>query len=305
MPRIDRESLEDAKKMTEIFLPNYKVKKRLLTFLSNAIIFSNGLRADNWNLNLDKNGGFIRLNVGHEYCIEVFKKYSSILVLRDVLRDKLDGKSLKIDFKGYNGKNEVLTDSLLTAPDCLVKVPGSVACHVTHENIIDTLPYLEEGNRCFISDAINNTVQLPSMNRAHSAGFISYLSEFISKRIPNPFYAVSENDFYDKQDKEEREARTLSLSEIEAKIKDSHKIPVRVNVTTSKFNRNPYVSEYAKRVADGICQDCNQPAPFVNKLTGEPFLETHHIIPLAQGGTDTTDNTIAICPNCHRKRHYG
>ncbi|WP_425484228.1 HNH endonuclease [Desulfobacter latus] len=24
-----------------------------------------------------------------------------------------------------------------------------------------------------------------------------------------------------------------------------------------------------------------------------------------KGGKDTIENTIAICPNCHRKRHYG
>ena len=121
-----------------------------------------------------------------------------------------------------------------------------------------------------------------------------------------PIKVVSENNFYDKWEKEEKEAKKLSTSELKEKIRNNnHSIPKRINITASKFNRNPYVAEYAKRVASGICQDCNQPAPFVSRLTNEPFLETHHIIPLAQGGTDTIENTIAICPNCHRKRHYG
>ena len=40
-----------------------------------------------------------------------------------------------------------------------------------------------------------------------------------------------------------------------------------------------------------------------NKKDGEPFLENHHLVWLSRGGTDTIDNTIALCPNCHRKMH--
>jgi 5-methylcytosine-specific restriction endonuclease McrA len=68
--------------------------------------------------------------------------------------------------------------------------------------------------------------------------------------------------------------------------------------------RNPYIIEYVRRKANGICLDCNKPAPFVVRGTGEPYLEIHHIIPLASGGDDSIENTIALCPNCHRKRHY-
>jgi 5-methylcytosine-specific restriction protein A len=31
----------------------------------------------------------------------------------------------------------------------------------------------------------------------------------------------------------------------------------------------------------------------------------HHRVRLADGGDDTTDNAVALCPNCHRKAHYG
>ncbi len=36
-----------------------------------------------------------------------------------------------------------------------------------------------------------------------------------------------------------------------------------------------------------------------------PYLEVHHRIPLAKKGEDTVANAIALCPNCHRKSHYG
>ena len=43
-------------------------------------------------------------------------------------------------------------------------------------------------------------------------------------------------------------------------------------------------------------------APFLDR-NREPYLEEHHIKRLADGGTDTIDNVVAICPNCHRRMH--
>jgi 5-methylcytosine-specific restriction protein A len=68
------------------------------------------------------------------------------------------------------------------------------------------------------------------------------------------------------------------------------------------FDDDQIVSEYAKRRADGICQLCNLPAPFKNR-NGDPYLEIHHIVPLAEGGQDIIENVAALCPNCHRKMH--
>lgn len=54
----------------------------------------------------------------------------------------------------------------------------------------------------------------------------------------------------------------------------------------------------------GICDCCNSNAPFT-KEDGAHYLEVHHLIRLADGGSDTTSNAIAACPNCHRELHYG
>ena len=45
----------------------------------------------------------------------------------------------------------------------------------------------------------------------------------------------------------------------------------------------------------GLCDLCEQPAPFQNK-SNEAYLECHQIIWLAQGGEDTIANTVALCP---------
>lgn len=78
--------------------------------------------------------------------------------------------------------------------------------------------------------------------------------------------------------------------------------PKKTKSSTTTYARDPYVSEYAKRRANGKCQLCDNQAPFKNKI-GRPYLETHHIIWLSKGGTDTLQNTVALYPNCHKKMH--
>lgn len=80
------------------------------------------------------------------------------------------------------------------------------------------------------------------------------------------------------------------------------KNPSERTVTTTQRDRDPYVSEYVKRRAKGICDLCEMPAPFKDKK-GRPYLENHHVKWLANGGEDTKENAVALCPNCHRKMH--
>lgn len=78
-----------------------------------------------------------------------------------------------------------------------------------------------------------------------------------------------------------------------------------VVMPTRVFDRNPDVIAEVLHQARGICGGCGKPAPFQRKSTGRPYLEVHHVLPLAQGGHDTVANAIALCPNCHREQHYG
>jgi 5-methylcytosine-specific restriction endonuclease McrA len=90
-----------------------------------------------------------------------------------------------------------------------------------------------------------------------------------------------------------------------ARLAKSESIPERQTVTTSIFKRNPDVVAEILCRAMGICENCKNKAPFNKKSDGEPYLEVHHIIPLSEGGDDTVENAIALCPNCHRQRHFG
>jgi predicted HNH restriction endonuclease len=71
-----------------------------------------------------------------------------------------------------------------------------------------------------------------------------------------------------------------------------------------QFKRDPQVKAWVLREAKGICECCDQPAPF-HGTDGVPFLEVHHVRKLAERGSDTVNNAVAICPNCHRALHYG
>ncbi|TDG02339.1 hypothetical protein E1N52_40265 [Paraburkholderia guartelaensis] len=97
----------------------------------------------------------------------------------------------------------------------------------------------------------------------------------------------------------------LSREEREARMRTWPTKPERVEVTSVAFVRNPNVVALVLERADGYCEDCDQPAPFTRKTDGTPYLEVHHIQPLAEDGDDTVGNAVALCPNCHRKRHFG
>jgi len=78
--------------------------------------------------------------------------------------------------------------------------------------------------------------------------------------------------------------------------------PGERKTTSTSYQRDPDVIAYALKRAKGFCELCGNTAPF-KKRDGEPFLEVHHIEHLADGGKDSIDNTVALCPNCHRKLH--
>ena len=104
------------------------------------------------------------------------------------------------------------------------------------------------------------------------------------------------------QARKEREAKRLDDGELRRRALYSRREAGSRQVTTRSYDRNVYVAELAKRRADGVCQLCDRPAPFIDR-NGIPFLETHHIQWLSEGGEDSIQNTVALCPNCHRMMH--
>ncbi|ARU59357.1 hypothetical protein OLMES_5377 [Oleiphilus messinensis] len=92
---------------------------------------------------------------------------------------------------------------------------------------------------------------------------------------------------------------TLSLSPPVGQKK-----PERASSSGEIFARDVRVVAYVLKEAKGTCEACTKPSPFT-KADGMSYLEVHHLRRLADGGTDTVQNAIAVCPNCHRELHHG
>ena len=124
-----------------------------------------------------------------------------------------------------------------------------------------------------------------------------------------PLRMVSDNtaveqsafDFYVAEQKKKAKSLSDGVLEAQAKARSSSDAAYR-RITSKTYVRDPYVAEYSKRRAAGVCQLCCNSAPFKDK-DGEPYLESHHVIWLANGGADSIENTVALCPNCHRRMH--
>ncbi len=72
---------------------------------------------------------------------------------------------------------------------------------------------------------------------------------------------------------------------------------------SNSYNRSEAVKEYVLKRANGVCESCDKPAPFIT-AAGKPYLEPHHIKRISDGGPDHPEWVIAICPNCHKEAHY-
>jgi len=102
--------------------------------------------------------------------------------------------------------------------------------------------------------------------------------------------------------KSRKQLQKKSLEELKELASTAHRTPSKRQATGAQYIRDEAVAVYVKQAANGFCDLCNNEAPFTDKA-GRPFLENHHVIPLAEGGDDTISNAVALCPNCHRKMH--
>lgn len=82
-----------------------------------------------------------------------------------------------------------------------------------------------------------------------------------------------------------------------------NKAPSSKVLQTKVYGRSHQVCAWVKDRAQGRCELCGKRSFRIEN--GQWYLEVHHVQPLAEKGKDVPDNTVALCPNCHRKAHYG
>jgi predicted restriction endonuclease len=81
--------------------------------------------------------------------------------------------------------------------------------------------------------------------------------------------------------------------------------PVRRIGTVAFLARDPTVVAITRLRAQYRCEieGCNN-HQFIGQ-DGNPYVETHHLQMLAEGGVDRIENTAAVCAVHHRELHHG
>lgn len=79
--------------------------------------------------------------------------------------------------------------------------------------------------------------------------------------------------------------------------------PAGAQASGMRYARDPKVRAAVLRRARGRCEYCGTPG-FVC-ANGTRYVECHHIIALANDGTDRLTNVIALCATHHREAHFG
>lgn len=120
----------------------------------------------------------------------------------------------------------------------------------------------------------------------------------VFQNVTAPDVEVLNREFDDAVKKEE----TKSIDKLKKEAKKKASLPSVSIVQARTYHRDPTIAAYVKKRANGFCQLCGQKAPFDDQ-NGEPYLECHHIEWLSNGGIDSAENCVALCPNCHRRMH--
>lgn len=109
----------------------------------------------------------------------------------------------------------------------------------------------------------------------------------------------------------EEQAQRLETKGLDQLLKDyrasrkSKALPVRKKASTTSYERDPQVVAITKLRADHRCEVANCANHSLEGSDGDKYVETHHLIPLAEGGPDEIENTAALCAIHHRELHYG
>ena len=92
-------------------------------------------------------------------------------------------------------------------------------------------------------------------------------------------------------------------------IHSSNKIEITTLGSRDVYKRNRLVAIERMEISNYICNINKDHDLFISRFTDKPYLEAHHLIPLATNelfdeSLDILDNIFCLCPNCHRAIHH-
>ena len=99
------------------------------------------------------------------------------------------------------------------------------------------------------------------------------------------------------------------VSEEEYQIAANADIPDLVSSSTLRYRRNPRVAYDALRRFGHVCEMMPKHEVFISKVTGHPYLEAHHFVPMMEQryfdvSLDVTENICILNPYAHKMLHH-
>lgn len=99
----------------------------------------------------------------------------------------------------------------------------------------------------------------------------------------------------------------------DADLKDSYDTPIerlaaKTETHRQSYERNPKISKIALKKSGYKCEINPKHITFYRKSDGKPYVEPHHIIPMAKQddfnySLDIPQNIVSLCSNCHNEVH--
>lgn len=123
------------------------------------------------------------------------------------------------------------------------------------------------------------------------------------------------NDFIDAedsyyQDEVSKASQNNTDDTSNHKYESKEKEKSKSNGSTNSYKRDAKTGFLALRLANFQCELNKDHKTFISNSTSENYVEAHHIIPMKyyddfKKSIDNEANIVALCPNCHRRLHYG
>jgi len=124
--------------------------------------------------------------------------------------------------------------------------------------------------------------------------FPDYITDKINKSL---------DSFMEKIDSNTRDF-IMENEDVQALLNDisNEKItPEKKKTIVNLYKRNSKLITKLKQLYKNKCQICH--FSFMKKSL-EYYSEVHHLKPIGEEGSDSIDNIVNLCANCHRKIHY-
>jgi len=170
--------------------------------------------------------------------------------------------------------------------------------HIENGKDLYLFEYVDEGVVRYVDQMICSGFEFreaPDVEENFRRAFVFHL---IPEDSFDPSISAQDNEGFE-------DMATLSMDELRQRALGEEGSPRQPRESlNSAYDRSEAVKAYVMLRASGVCEACGNEAPFTT-AAGRPFLETHHVRSLSDGGPDHPAWVAGVCPNCHRRAHFG